>query len=538
MLKLIVAEDEIWMREALRTVIDWEQLGIEYAGDAGDGAEALALIEAVQPDIVLADIQMPVMDGLALMEELVRRGISARVIIISAYRNFDYAKKAVQLGAFDYILKPVYEDQLMEVLTRCLAAIAEQSREKGELQRMQGVVRESLPLARQQLLELLIHAQRYALSDLPSMLQALQIPLDIGRTGVLCIIVYDWGAKGEEENGQTLLRYAIGNIAEEVLKPDWHVVTCLYSEGEKDALLFMSPLQKRSAEEENHSLRKCGEEVIRNVRQYLGIEISIGTAPCDSLTKVPQTAKIAIEAASQALFEGSGRLFEGRGQVAPQAVVPIFPAGDWETRVLMALRMNKEEQIAQLMDEFSSYLAALKDKQSAFEAGRRLRRALLQLYEKWMSELQPEGEQLARFLKIKGDWMASRWTIAGLKERVLSALAVLSAGSSPPGANKRLAEQAMAYIRERYKEGVTLNDMAAYLHMSPWHFSKVFHEAVGITFSKFVLQIKMNEAKRLLAQTHMKVYEIAEAAGYQDARHFVKTFKEVEGMTPGQYRKL
>ena len=104
MIKLMVVDDELWIREGLKQTIDWKAYGIQFIGDAEDGWKALELIESNAPDIVISDIKMPSMDGMELIEEIKRRGIETKVIFISGFSDFVYAQKAIKHGAFDYIL--------------------------------------------------------------------------------------------------------------------------------------------------------------------------------------------------------------------------------------------------------------------------------------------------------------------------------------------------------------------------------------------------------------------------------------------------
>ncbi|WP_224722389.1 response regulator [Paenibacillus vietnamensis] len=141
------------------------------AGEAEDGVGALELIQRVRPDIVMADIQMPQMDGITLLAELERLDISTRVIIISAYRDFEYAQKAVKYGAYDYLLKPIYEDQLLEVVSRCIADITRESRQLTEWNKMAEYMKEGLPLARRKYLESLTIGKGYDFLFLPALLK-------------------------------------------------------------------------------------------------------------------------------------------------------------------------------------------------------------------------------------------------------------------------------------------------------------------------------------------------------------------------------
>jgi two-component system response regulator YesN len=120
---MIVADDERWIRERIINSIGWEEIGVAIAGEAQDGEEALELCETLMPDIVLTDIRMPAINGLELVMAIKERGVNAKIIIISGYNDFSYAQKAIKLGVFDYILKPVENSEMLEVVKRCVRQI-------------------------------------------------------------------------------------------------------------------------------------------------------------------------------------------------------------------------------------------------------------------------------------------------------------------------------------------------------------------------------------------------------------------------------
>jgi two-component system response regulator YesN len=132
MYTMIVTDDENWIRERIINSINWEGIGVTIAGQASDGEEALELCKVVKPDIVLTDIRMPVISGLEFVLALRECSVNAKVIIISGYNDFSYAQKAIKLGVFDYILKPVENNEMIEVVQKCIKQIeAERAREKA-----------------------------------------------------------------------------------------------------------------------------------------------------------------------------------------------------------------------------------------------------------------------------------------------------------------------------------------------------------------------------------------------------------------------
>ena len=123
MYTMIVADDERWIRERITSSIDWAKAGVRIAGEAADGEEALALAVEIKPDIIITDIRMPGLSGLDFIKQLQKAGTRAKIIIISGYSDFNYAQKAIKLGVADYILKPVENTELVNIVKKCVRRI-------------------------------------------------------------------------------------------------------------------------------------------------------------------------------------------------------------------------------------------------------------------------------------------------------------------------------------------------------------------------------------------------------------------------------
>ena len=123
MYKLLLVEDEFFVRMGMRETIDWQKAGVEYIGDADNGKEGLRLACELDPDIIITDIRMPEMNGLELIDACRKQGLKAQFIVMSAHNEFAYAKEALQLGVCDYVLKPAYEEQLLQAVRKAVAVV-------------------------------------------------------------------------------------------------------------------------------------------------------------------------------------------------------------------------------------------------------------------------------------------------------------------------------------------------------------------------------------------------------------------------------
>ncbi len=166
MIKAIIIEDEKWSRTVLKAFGEWDKLGISLVGEASDGEEGLALIERLNPDIIITDMNMPNIDGVEILKQLHDRHSEAKIIVISGYDLFDYMRQAIKSKAFEYLLKPIDASELNRVLGNCVKEIYLQHKSDFTLayQQMEKQLMEYLVEQRRQLTQVL-REKNYLLAE-------------------------------------------------------------------------------------------------------------------------------------------------------------------------------------------------------------------------------------------------------------------------------------------------------------------------------------------------------------------------------------
>jgi two-component system response regulator YesN len=140
LLKVVIIDDEEWIRFLIKDIVPWETIGMKVVGEASNGIEGIALCEKLNPDIVLTDIRMPGIDGLGLLRECMIRNPNLKGIILSGYSDFSYAQTALNYGAYQYMLKPIDEDELIKILNNAKLDIEKKNKQKGKLEKLQTAV--------------------------------------------------------------------------------------------------------------------------------------------------------------------------------------------------------------------------------------------------------------------------------------------------------------------------------------------------------------------------------------------------------------
>jgi two-component system response regulator YesN len=528
MYSLLIVDDERWVRQGLRLTIDWHAEGIEVLGEAEDGEEALKLIKLQTPDILITDIKMPHMDGLALMEELKNNNLATKVIIISGYSDFSFAQKALRRGALDYILKPIEETQVLSVVRQCVAQLQREEQDHRQLMQISESIRESLPLARQRFLETLLTTQHVYLHNWRYLWDSLNIRLHPNRLRVTSVKVYDWGSTANDAKGRSLLRYAIGNIAEDMGAVMGETLTCLLDDHEDVDLVILT-----SPSEEDRCVNAQGmHSLIDACREYLGICINIGISKITQGSELSASFYEAIHAAAHAFYDGYGKVYEAERLERPQSQnQPYAGPSGWDTRFIHALKLGKDNVISELLEELTLHVQSNRRKYTPHELRHRIT-IMLREIEKKLDSSSTAEQTFSHKLYVP------YCTLAELRDELLNVIRERQRMHGTVGNRKRYIHLALNYMEEHFTEDITMNRVAELHYLNPSYFSKMFHEETGETFSKHLIRLRMEKAKSLLKDSTLKIYEIAGQVGYQDFRHFVKLFKDQEGMTPAQYRDM
>lgn len=215
-MKLLIAEDETAVREGMVHLIDWESHGIEICGEAGNGSEALALMESCRPDILLTDIRMPYMDGLELIEQAKSKGLTFRSIILSGYNEFSYAKQAIRLGAADFILKPCRPEEILRTVLEAKQAAETQEASESRRKARDLSWNRNIPLMKNQVLLQWVKYSAVPLEERGQVIRELSMDIhDVGAQ--VGLVRVDTSRIPLVERDVVLLRYAATNIVKETL---------------------------------------------------------------------------------------------------------------------------------------------------------------------------------------------------------------------------------------------------------------------------------------------------------------------------------
>lgn len=481
--------------------------------DAKNGREALECIQCTPIDIMITDIQMPIMNGLQLIETMGIKIKEMKVIILSAYGYFEYAQKAISLGAADYMLKPVDETKVEQVLAGTENKIKAERAENFDTQ-MNKLIHGLLNEHEVQRLE-----QRF-----PSIGNGVMIIIEFNPQG-LPIWSTDRSHARQDE-----IKHAV--------KMDLHTVfssfgqhAAFFVHGETDRIIsFVSstdPAHVLSAE----YMEKLNEFIQQTANKY-GIELTIGVgSKCTNVWhEANQSYKHMQTVLKYKFFTGYGKVIcDKQFMVITNKQPCMKPEPE---RLTEAILQSDKEQLKQAMND---------------------------MFETMLKDGYPEPEQFiysvanvivnqAKINEKKLNPLISNLTaelfqckdVEGMKVIIYEKLCAMMENLSckKNKRNETIIETCKKYIEEHFAEDLSLGSLAKEFHFNPSYFSNFFKNYTQINICDYILKTRMKRAEQLLRNSSCKVYEIAKMVGYQDVKYFIRLFKKEYGSAPDEYRHL
>ncbi|WP_201002235.1 response regulator [Paenibacillus glycanilyticus] len=524
MITVILADDEPIIIKGLKKLIPWDEKGIEITGEAWTGRGLLEEIEQKQPSLVITDISMPDGSGIDVLKEISRRGLRTKVIFISAYQEFSYAKDALALGAVDYLVKPIEKDLLLTAVDKALSVLREETEEMKYKTKLADYEHKNKKSQLEEVFDRLIEGD-IRKEDAFEKLDALEAGyLQPQFTALLLEPELPTGDPRWGEHEMRLLLFAIGNMAEEIVKRNTSSV--LLRKGDRLCVVVNHTLQVNVLE------LAC--EIHSSVEGYLKIKLSIGVGIAAwELEGIKASYRTASDALGQVFFAEKDVV--AYSQEKPETTVSEKELGDARQGTLLALLSKDRNRI-------DSALTVLLEQIEHYSLSNR-ERAVMACYGtimEWSEGLEEVGialdageSELTYHLNV----MHSFRRYGELKNYIRE-IATLLYKRLDAGGGKE-AQQLLIikdYIENHYMENITLEGAASKIFMNPYYFSSFFKKHTQMNFKQYLTEVRMKQALKLLLQTDLMVYEIAEQVGYNNARQFSDMFKKFYGKLPQEYK--
>ena len=514
MYSLLIADDEELVRRGLAETLDWESLGFRVTGTAKDGAEALNILDRDGADVVLADIRMPNLNGLDMAARIRIQYPKTRVVILSGYDDFEYARNAIEQDVFSYLLKPLKEERAVEVFKQLKKTLDLEKKDsvdlhKGKTIRLQGVLRKIFNTREGSEEILAILGQPYP-------------------GGIVMMLNPGFNNTDITENNN---RYRIlPRFLESLDGLSENTIATSLNEN-RIAVLLISPLT-----ELENSVEHTYQEICRRGQEYGGMNFTAAVGkPAEHIEDIARSGSEARALLGHALYLGKNRLIKEKDTQHEHVLnLPDFQREAGRFTDIMSSR-DETALIARTDRIFSLMREAHPRDTTPLKTWFRNFFYSLNLV---LSERGFASEAVLGNLESLIDTLAMARTIGDMRDifynQALSGLEETSKTSDKSG--HRVVRYTIEALQSRFSENVGLDIIADELNISSPYLSRLFKSETGVNFKEYLTRLRLDKARELLRDTGLRVYEIADATGYPDQKYFSEIFKKRTGMTPSEYR--
>lgn len=528
MFKLMIVDDEPEIRAHIKNSIEWDKLGLLLVGEAGDADLAMEAALLHHPQFVIMDICLPGKDGLTLAKELVEQNPEVKLLVISGFQDFSYAQKAISIGASDYLTKPVVPEELNGALKRMVDSFDARKKEQQSMYTARQILEQNREMLSRWLLKMLLHGEQDGVSTAAT-LQQLSV-LGMAPVGDHCVVLM----AAERKRGTATLNSGVQSATvkqylENRFQEAGFSVICYFDDDMVLSVLLSSktPIDAGSLEELCIAARN-------ELEFYFAQQHCIGIgAVVDSQALIGESAASARRALQDSLMLSDELVISWQNlrekNVMPAQVQQVNRR--WQAHLISCIREGNKNALDIAVEEL---IYQLETEEEQREFGIELLGSIakecgeLGVYP-WKTIDYP---QTVRQLFAVEDVNNFAEILKSLCGKLIDVLR-----QRDTDANRYLIVNAKKYIDANYSDNeLSLEQVSNHVGLSKSYFCSLFHKIEGTTFKLYLMDLRMRHARRLLASTDKKIYEISCDVGYSDTAYFNRVFKRINGMTPLQFR--
>lgn len=539
MLKVMLIDDEAPFRTGLRELINWKQHGYEIIAEAGSGRSALELIDVKKPDIIIVDMNMPVMNGAELIEQVAAGWPKIKAIGLSGYDDYDYLRKTMRSGAIDYLLKHNLDaDVLLTALNYAAQSIRQEMKTEALTVKIENQLEEHREALQQAFVNRLLNGQGGSIEEIQAQMDHLDLHLPLsGGSIILMLIDQFWRFKqGQTDEQIKKLVSSLLSISKEILRE--YDSSLVHQLDERTFAIFLPVGSQRSTmailDRQNTVIRRTSSSITR----YLNLSLSFcaGT-PYRGIDELVSSYQQALNLMDQHFFDGSGSVIMASQRTHnswQEQLDSISLDVDIEKKLISAIENGDGEAADTILRGYFEVLSTRRASNKSFkiiciELIHLLGRTVRDLSSLENDSYDPLDayERINRFDTIDDlrDWILEKYqeTVAFLR------LHGLHERYSP------VISRALQYIHTNYHKQISLGDVSEYAGVSNSYLSRSFKDETGTGFAEYMTNYRIEHACQMIKAGGQRIKDIAAACGFQNYTYFFKVFKQITGLTPNEY---
>lgn len=528
-MKLMIADDEKWVRAALKAVIPFDKLGLTLVCEASNGVEALELCTSHKPDILLTDIMMPGISGLDLIKELRDRTPDLKIAIISGYSDFEYARTAMKYNITRYLLKPIEEEELTRTLEEFIREIAQEHDAAGlDMQKKSGCGK-TLPLMCEAFLNRVLTQGNVTADNIRSTLSDYNITFRYQDFSIAVFTPDSTDAFSTREKADYCLK-----VISWIMKRYFGAITFAKHGTWLEIVSVLNYHDKL-----DNSLFKKAFSIINSLLQRnCSATVSAGLSqPTRQLAMLGSLYSQACHSLQDRFWDGPGKAHEYHASQAAEEF-PLKLTEDMLNKMSLNLKLSNIQPALSFVD-----LSIDTMKNAAGIKPELAKEFLWQYIQSILGLLNIQLQFINQYSLLSGEHPYDRLKRTAFvnelgectKDIITRIFDIYHDKNQIDNAN--VTDKAKKLIESDYAGDISLEQVSKYVHLSPAYLSELFKKETGMSFIDYKTIVRLNNAKKLLESTSYGVYDICCKVGYADPKYFSKLFKKLTGKTVYEYRK-
>lgn len=526
MLKVIIADDEKFQREGLASYIPWNKFNMEIVGCAADGEDAFDMAKMHSPDILITDVKMPMLNGLELSEKVKSIFPNIKIIIISGYEEFEYARTAIELNAYAYILKPIDMNKMSQILADIALELQAEYQAAEDMQNMKNQLEESKPFLIERYFKDMIFGFLKDVELIRERAKFLSILLPQNGYFVVIVQVEDYAEVSEEKK-----QWFYYNFSQFILQEYNSSDTCFHMQSKDNEFVIVLSDEVLDGK----TISVFIQRIEKNISEKFGVTVTLGISSyMQNISDIHKAYQEAEFAARQKFYLGKGKAILFTDINTIESVPLSFDEIYDELLGNMGIGNidRVEENLESIFKMFTktSMVQQQYVKAFCFRIMSDIYRILYEMNEKMENIFGEEDiiwDKIYRFDTIPDVWLWLRNVIMAVVQYIFS---------KRSRKNAHIIDLITKMIDEKYSEQITIDEIAKKVYLTPSYICNLFKENMKESIIDYLTSVRLKHAQRLLADSSLRIYEIAEKCGFNSTSYFSSVFKNTLGISPKDFR--